>query len=371
MNEQDYILASYLITTEQNPELMARDIAFEQTVEMPAEMISSPFLLREIVGHIMEIEPQDGHHYRVKIAYSPDLVGSSLNQLLNLIYGNISLKPGIRLIDLVLPASFLEKVTGPRLGLAGVRKRLSVFHRPLAGVVQKPVGLGSLELASMCFEIALAGIDIIKEDHSIADQPFSRYQERIRLCCEAILKAEEKTGKKPLYLVSLNGEWRAFTSQIDYALSCGVDGFILQPAILGLEFLRYIAEYGDPPFFIMAHPSFSGSLFGNPYEGIAPELFLGLLYRLAGADAVIFPNFSGRFSFQQLTCERISHHLQMQLGSILPSWPSPAGGVSLENLPHIMKIYPGDTIYLIGSDCYQSPQHLRERVGYFMEILEG
>jgi ribulose-bisphosphate carboxylase large chain len=48
---------------------------------------------------------------------------------------------------------------------------------------------------------------------------------------------------------------------------------------------------------ILAHPSFAG----NP--NIPPDILLGKLFRLFGADAVIFPNYGGRFSYSPEVCQ--------------------------------------------------------------------
>ena len=79
---------------------------------------------------------------------------------------------------------------------------------------------------------------------------------------------------------------------------------------------------------MLAHPALTGSLFGRR-AGMAPELVLGDLFRLAGADAVIYPNAGGRFDFSAATCVRINDHLRRPLGALRPSLPAPAGGMDV------------------------------------------
>ena len=50
----------------------------------------------------------------------------------------------------------------------------------------------------------------------------------------------------------------------------------------------------------MAHPTMAGA------ARIAPPLLIGKLFRLFGADAVIFPNHGGRFGYSPETCRRLA-----------------------------------------------------------------
>src|SRR5947208_8031687 len=62
------------------------------------------------------------------------------------------------------------------------------------------------------------------------------------------------------------------------ALTSGIGAVVSFAAALGLA--------------IMSHPSLAGAFF-HPDHGIAPELLLGDLFRVAGSDAVIYPNVGG------------------------------------------------------------------------------
>jgi len=364
----NWIRVSYLITTEENPQKLATEIAFEQTVEMPGHLISDPYILEKIVGQISEIQAEGENRYRVTVDYSPDILNGSLNQLMNLIFGNISLKKGIRLIDLTLPPDYLQKFTGPAYGVQGLRSRVGVWGRPLTCTALKPLGCSATDLARICFELSLGGIDIIKDDHNLGNQPRCSYQDRVRLCRQALLRAQEKSGRKTLYFTNINDSPQVMQQQIDYALELGVDGLLMQPVIIGLDYFRSIAENESYPFLLMAHPSLSGAFFTGS-EGIAPQVLLGTIFRLAGADAVIFPDFSGRFSFDELTCQQISTNLLAPLGALSPSFPTPAGGITLSNLPRIREKYPEDTIFLIGASLYELGQDLRENVKRFLDQM--
>ncbi|HEY6225099.1 MAG TPA: hypothetical protein VIW26_15035, partial [Gemmatimonadales bacterium] len=98
----------------------ARDIAREQTVEVPED--TAPQVEARLVGRIESLEPEGGRRWRVVIAYDPVIVGGDVTALFNLLFGNISMKPAVRLIDLAFPEAMLRSLPGPRFGIPGIRE---------------------------------------------------------------------------------------------------------------------------------------------------------------------------------------------------------------------------------------------------------
>jgi ribulose-bisphosphate carboxylase large chain len=365
------IRLTYVITTEQNPEKIAHEIALEQTVELPADLIPHPSILEKIVGRVLNIQPESRNRYRVILEYSADIFADSFSRFLNMIFGNISFKRGIRLVEVTLPSDISQTFSGPAFGIEGLRAKAGILNRPLTCAALKPLGLSASELARICYEFSLGGIDIIKDDHNLGDHSFCTCQDRFRLCREAVLRAQEKTGKRTLYFAHVNGRVEAVRQQIDYAFTLEIDGLLVQPTVMGLDFFYSITRDKDLPFLLMAHPSLSGAFLGGCKEGISPGTWLGTLFRLAGADAVIFPSYSGRFSFNKATCREITHNLLAPLPGIAPSFPTPAGGMDISALPQILKFYPKDTIFLIGADLYRRGRNLQEKARQFSDILKG
>src|SRR5215470_17535219 len=67
-------------------------------------------------------------------------MGPSLPNLLATVAGNLfELKPfsGLKLLDVTLPAEFLERYQGPQFGVAGTRKLTGVFGRSVIGTIIK------------------------------------------------------------------------------------------------------------------------------------------------------------------------------------------------------------------------------------------
>src|SRR5262249_41143771 len=83
----------------QTPEAMARDIALEQTVELP-DGCFPPVVGERVVGRVETVAPLAGGGWQARIAYDLGATADDVPQLLNLLFGNISMKRGIRLAAL-------------------------------------------------------------------------------------------------------------------------------------------------------------------------------------------------------------------------------------------------------------------------------
>ncbi|MCK5219435.1 cupin domain-containing protein [bacterium] len=352
-------------------EQLSMEIALEQTVEVPLECIPTREIRESVVGQVLEIAPvrTEQHQYNVKIGYHPDLTAYQIPQFLNLLFGNISMKKNIRIVELSLPDRLVASFSGPKSGIAGLRSTLGVFNRPLAATALKPLGSDPARLASLAEAFARGGGDIIKDDHSLADQPFCPFRERVSQCQRAIARANSKTGHNTLYFPNISGSWEQMQAQVEYVVSQDVKGILLSPWLIGPDFMRYLAKQYS--LIIMAHPAFAGTYFHDPSHGIKPAILLGTLFRWWGADISIFPNYGGRFSFNPQDCREVSQALRAPWGNILPAWPAPAGGMSLDNIGEMKKEYGQDAIYLIGGALLKHSQDLSVSTRDFMEAIHS
>src|SRR2546428_7035115 len=173
----------------------ARDIAFEQTVELPADAMPPEVALR-VAGRVESLESLGRGRSRAVISFDPGAVCGDLPQLLNLLFGNISLKTGILIAGLEWPDELLTALRGPRLGIAGLRELTGARGRPLLCTALKPLGRSAPELAQLAYGFARGGIDLIKDDHSLADQTTAPFRDRVERCSEAVARANGETGRE-------------------------------------------------------------------------------------------------------------------------------------------------------------------------------
>ena len=282
---------TYLLTgSEAEAREKAGDICLEQTVELPRDLVPPGDILDKIVGRIEQLAPARENRHRVVISYAVESSDFELNQLLNLIFGNSSIKPGIRVERFDLPESLLNAFHGPRFGREGLRRYLNIPSRPLLCTAIKPMGLPPEALANLAYQFALGGIDIIKDDHGLANQPFAPFRERVARCAEAVQKANRETGMSCIYMPNVTGPADQILERALYARSAGSGGLMLLPGIAGLDAMNRVACDDRVAMPIISHPALQGSYVISADSGISHFALFGQIARLAGADGIIYPN---------------------------------------------------------------------------------
>jgi ribulose-bisphosphate carboxylase large chain len=321
-------------------------LLLEQTVELPRAALRTQFVRERLVGSVAALERVGADDYRVTLAQPAIAAADDPAQLLNLLFGNCSLQPEVELEDFRIPDGLARTLGGPRFGIAGLRLSTGVHGRALTASVLKPIGLSVEETASLCHTLALSGIDIIKDDHGLADHSFNRFAARVEACLAATQRAAQETGRLALYVPNLVGKPGIVMHQAWQAKHLGAEAAMVSPMVLGLPFLNELAgEIGMP---LLAHPAFGGA------QRIAPQALLGKLFRLFGADGVIFPNSGGRFSYSRDVCGGIASALRAP-AAVEPAFPVPAGGMKLEGLQSVLQFYGADTVLLVGGGLLDAP----------------
>ena len=321
-------------------------------------------------GRIEAFRPLDDGGYEATISYANEAAGSDLVQLLNVVFGNISIKPGIRLVRLELSPGKLAEFRGPRFGRQGIRNLVDVQGRALLCSALKPMGLSNADLAQMAYEFALGGLDLIKDDHGLADQSFTPFKERVERCAEAVARANTQTGLRCLYFPSVTTRVDRVLEYARFAKAVGAGGLLICPALVGIDLMRVLADDDDLALPIMSHPSFNGSYVINSGQGMSHGVLYGELQRLAGADMTVYPNFGGRFSFSVDECREIVAATEAPMGDLRPIFPAPGGGMTLESMPRSQAVYGDDVVYLVGGGLHRHSRNLTDNVRYFLSLLQ-
>ena len=98
-------------------------------------------------------------------------------------------------------------------------------------------------------------------------------------------------------------------------------------------------------------------------------MLIGKLFRLFGADAVIYPNHGGRFSYTPQECLDIAGSARGAWMHIRPALPVPAGGMTVERAPEMLDFYGNDTMLLIGGGLLAAGDALLERTREFVNTV--
>jgi ribulose-bisphosphate carboxylase large chain len=362
----DRVLATYRIRGEAaDVDAALAHLCVEQTVEFPADLIADDDIRAHVIARVEEVRPigdvGSGPAADADVSFAVEVSSFELPQLCNMLFGNISLRPGVRLLDVQLPASVLDRFRGPRFGAAGVRELVGATDRALLATALKPMGQPLTELAAMAGDLAANGIDLIKDDHGLASQPFAPFRERVERCAAAVREANDRTGGRAVYLPSLNVPADRLEDAVRFSLEHGAGGLMVLPGLHGFDAVRALAEDDDVAVPLMAHPSLLGSLVVAPDSGMDHGLVFGTLVRLAGCDLSVFPNAGGRFSFSRDACGRIAAALRAPLGSLRDALPAPAGGMTLERVPEMIATYGADVALLIGGELHRGDRRERAR----------
>ena len=341
----------------------ARTIAVEQSVEMPVSAIEDDYIRSNIVGRVVGIEQRDAGTFEVRIALAAETVGQDPGQLINMLFGNTSIHDDVVLHDAEIPAELIRSFGGPRHGLHGLRQKVGAGDRALTCSALKPQGLPPEKLAALAEKFAVGGVDYIKDDHGLADQAYSPFAARVAAIAPALRAVGRAAGRAARYVPSLSGDLDSMRRQVAVARAFGVDTLMVAPMIFGLaNFHRLVRDNADLAFF--THPAMAGA------ARIDPAFLFGKLFRLLGADAVVFPNHGGRFGYSPETCRRIAGAALADWEGMRPSVPVPAGGMSLERVPEMLDFYGKDTMLLIGGALLAERERLVEAAAAFVAAVE-
>ncbi|BAU58822.1 similar to ribulose-1,5-bisphosphate carboxylase [Halorhodospira halochloris] len=365
----DVLRVTYLITCREgeDPEDKARGIALEQSAELPSRCIPE-HVYDQVVPRIVTLEPISAGRYQLVLDFPEAITGYEPTQLINNLFGNISLKSGIRLHDVEWTPKLLSALGGPRFGTSGVRRLLGADNRPLTSTALKPLGLDTKTLAGYCTDFAHGGIDLIKDDHGLCNQATSPYLERLQACQDAVNEANAATGGNSLYLPNVTAPRGQLEQRLEAAQQAGCKAVLICPFITGLDALIWARDNYD--LALMAHPAFAGAVAGAEH-GIDPALQLGEITRLFGADMVVYTNAEGRFpTYDQELCDRINDRLWRPLGDIRPALPTPGGGVDAARAPYWVERYGPDVVLLIGGSLYAQGD-LRAAARRLQDVVEG
>jgi len=204
----------------------------------------------------------------------------------------------IRLIDIELPRSFVKEFPGPNHGPEGFRKAAGIegSTRPMIGSIIKPnLGLDPKTLAKLCYELALGGLDLIKDDEDLLNPSYCKIEDRTTAVMESLDKAREETGKTVLYAVNVTGRPDKVLDLANLAIDAGANCLMLDVAWTMYSSIRALAENSPTnkvPLHI--HRAGHGAYTRSDRFGIS-ESVISKLCRLCGADQLHVGTVAGKF----------------------------------------------------------------------------
>ncbi len=221
----------------------------------------------------------------VSLSWSLSNMGPSLPNLLATVAGNLfELKPfsGLKLLDITVPAEFLDRYQGPQFGVEGTRELSGVYGRPLIGTIIKPsVGLSPEATAQLVDTLAKSGIDFIKDDELQADGPHCPFGERLRRVMEVIERHADRNGRKVMYACNITGEMDEMLRRHDAVMAAGGTCVMVSINSVGLPAVAALRRHSL--LAIHAHRNGWGMYGRSPAIGMS-YIAYQKFWRLAGVD---------------------------------------------------------------------------------------
>lgn len=367
--DKDYLKVTYNFFFDEKRSLnLAKELCYEESVELSPHLIKEEYIHSKIVAKIIEFKKIKNSLFEATITFPFTTTTFDISQIINMLYGNISFKKGVRLTN-IDGENLADYSIGPKYGIDGIRKELSIFNRPLLATSLKPLGKSVSELAKIAYQFASGGIDIIKDDHLITDQEYAPFKNRVKAVSEAIKNANQETGKNSLYIANINCEREKVLDRIYYAQEIGAKGVMIFPGITGFELAKKIVNDKNINLIIFAHPALLGNFIICKNSGISGKVLLAKFYRITGIDATIFPNYTGRFDISKKECININSGCKEEFGNLKKIFPMIGGGLKLNEMKKTIKKYDRDIIYLIGESLYSCGDDFKKSASLFLENI--
>ena len=341
VQEQNDVVAYYYIELPRETDVLkkAGTLAVGQTI---GTWIPVPGITDEIrekyMGRVVnvfdvpsvDLEPQvteETQKYIIQIAYPAVHFGGDFPLLLTSLLGNdASTSAQVKLLDIIFPKEYAQEFSGPRFGIQGIREYLGIWDRPvLLNMIKPCTGLTPEEGAKIFYQVALGGIDLIKDDELLGDPAYSRPEERVKAYRKAAEAAAEVTGERVKYFVNVTSGSSRIMENVKRAVDAGADGIMVNFATAGYSTLKQIAEAAGVP--VLGHAAGAGMYYEGTLTGMASPLAVGKMARLAGADIVMVNTPYGGYPLRHQKYMQTLGQLTLPWYHIRPSMPSIGGGV--------------------------------------------
>ncbi|RDY31993.1 RuBisCO large subunit C-terminal-like domain-containing protein [Lachnotalea glycerini] len=380
---EDFVIATYLMSAQTKDVLMrAGAMAVEQTtgtwLRVPDE---TDEVRRKFVGRVINVFNVPGYEATcpdkirtcvIQIAFPWRNFGQQLPELLSTVFGNISIMDNLKLLDLQFPKSFTAGFKGPRFGTQGLRDRLGIQDRPLTLAMIKPcTGIPIDVIERQFYNLALSGVDMVKDDELIADPIHAPLFKRIEACQRAAEKAYKETGKKVLYIPNITDRQDRMFEKAHKAIDMGVEALMVNVHATGYGTMSALAEDDSINVPLLAHPCYSGTSYMGSSTGMSSHIIHGKFMRLEGADMVVYNCSYGKVPSLVERYVRIGQSLLSDFHGLKPTFPSPAAGMHPGLVGQVMDDLGPDIIIGAGASMHAHPMGLKGGVAALNQAAEA
>jgi len=343
-----YLKATYHIKSTKIKEA-ADALVIGQSIGNPylRSKYETPEMLERYSARVTNITELPDGQFEVETIFPLDLfTPNSFTHLLTVVMGgqmDIDLIKGCRLVSLDIPEQLIKSFPGPKLGIQGIRDKISVYGRPLIGGIVKPkTGLSIDMLCRMVEAMVEGGIDFIKEDEILGEIEGAHVLQRI----EAVNRVLE--GAKVIYAPAINipiaqyGEVAAALNE-----SKNIYGYHLN-VWAGLDAFAYLSSLANKVSFYQK--SGDGVITKSGYS-IAFDVWC-LLARLAGADMIHIGMMGGYLDESKEVLQKRLDALQNPCYGHKGTIPSFSCGATPAHVPILYQAFGNDIMISAGGSIH-------------------
>lgn len=294
--------------------------------------------------------------YLIRIAFPMANFGGSLTMMMTALVGNdVSTSLTAKLVNLEFINGAETGFAGPKQGMKELRQLTGVYDRPLVLNMIKPcAGFTPKEGAELFRQVALGGVDLVKDDELLGSPNYNPVEKRTELYLKIAEEVARDTGKHTIYLPNITGRPSQIRENMRRVIDMGAKACLFNFVFAGLDtLLETCEEFGDQ-IFIMAHYAGVGVMNADR-GGISNAVMLGVMPRLAGAHAMMtmYPNRTqpaAVFDFIQTVQAQ-----SLPMGTLLPMVSTVGGGITPINQAFVQEQLGNDTIIGIGGAIQGHP----------------
>ena len=351
------LVATYLIET-LHPQDALTAILRGQSVGNPT--LLTPYETPEFLAQWQAtgtIEPVGTNRYHATIQWPiANVAGEGINFLLSLLVGgqcDLGSLIQYQLIQLDL-GSLADGFPRPRYGMAGLRQAIGVSHRPFIGGIIKPkIGLTPTQVATICQQMADGGIDFIKDDELLSNQPWCPLAKRVKAVSHAL------KGYQVLYAPCITGDGKEILKKAHVARDAGATALHLN-LWCGLgAFLQVRRSMKLPLFFQKS----GDKVWTEGPFGMATDVLYQLIHTV-GADIAHVGMWGGYLSEGETI-------LQMRMAAMQTTLPSFSCGMTPELASKITRTFGNDIMVTSGGWIHSRPEGITEAVKQLRRAVES
>jgi ribulose-bisphosphate carboxylase large chain len=348
--ESDVVCTFYVEPKDVTMEEAAGGVAAESSVGTWTELTTVKPYVEELAAHVFSIEKNT-----VKIAYPIELFEpGNMSNILSSVSGNVfgleALK-NLRLKDIQFPSELIRSFKGPKYGIAGVRKLLKVYDRPLVGTIIKPkLGLKTPDHAEVAYKAWVGGCDIVKDDENLSSQSFNPFEDRLVETLENRDKAEEKTGERKVYMINITAETKEMLRRAELVPDHGGEYVMVDILVCGFSALQTLREE-DFDLVIHAHRAGHAAFTRNSKHGVSMRV-IAKIARMIGVDQLHVGAVVGKMSETRREVEENCDALMREMNGLKRVLPVASGGLHPGLVPALIDFFGKDFIIQAGGGIH-------------------